>query len=122
MRQPPSRRNIAIVEYRNAGHTQKATAERFGVSAQTIKKAEERTRDYLDATAALKADPDNLVMLARAGRLDARAAYALRDQNIHRIEDLRGLTFVEMLKMPNMDRRGTEQIVRLAATLGIGIS
>jgi DNA-directed RNA polymerase alpha subunit len=115
MRSPPSERNVAIVAYRDEGHTLRETAEKFGVGVDTIRKVEGRVRDYSDAIEGLKMDPDNLVLRARAGRITLRAAQALAAEGIHRVEQLRGYSFRDLIRMPNMGRACVEQLVKLAA-------
>jgi DNA-directed RNA polymerase alpha subunit len=121
MRSPPSDRNLAIVVYRDAGHTLQETAAKFGLHVETIRGIEWRVRDYHAAVEGLQTDPDNLMLLARAGRLLMRAGEALDAQGIHRIDQLRGHTFRDLIMMPNMGRACVEQIAKLAAERGIEI-
>ncbi len=119
MRRPPSERNLAIVAYRDEGYTLRETARRFSVSIETARKAEWRVRDYRQAAEGLAADPNNLMLQARAGRLLMRAAEALGAAGIQRIDQLQGYTFRDLIMMPNMGRACVEQVVKLAAKRGI---
>ena len=122
MRAKPSERNEAIVAYRDAGHTLRETGQKFRLSAQTVRNIERRVRDYREAVEALKDDPDNIMLLARAGHLKFPTGQALTySQGIERIGQLKGYTLRDLFKFPNMGRISTEQIVKLAAKRGIKI-
>jgi DNA-directed RNA polymerase alpha subunit len=122
MRAKPSDRNAAIVAYRDVGHTLRETADKFHLSAQTVRNIERRVRDYLDATEALKNDPDNIMLLGRTGQLDFTAGQVLTHlKGIERIGQLKGYTLHDLIRIPNMGRAAAEQIVKLAAARGIEI-
>jgi DNA-directed RNA polymerase alpha subunit len=121
MRQAPSKRNLAILAYRKAGNTLRAVADKFGLGVGRVQKIVHETQDYLDAAEALKSDPDNLDLLARTGKIGARTASALGERGIHRIEDLRGLSLRDLLRMPNLGRVQAEEATRLAADRGFEI-
>lgn len=121
MRNAPSARDLAIVACRDQGYTLRATAEKFGMSLQSVRLIELRARDYREADEGLKFDPDDIMLLARTGRLRPSAAHALLMDGICKITQLQGLTSLDLSRMPNMGRIGIEQIVRLAAAHGIEI-
>jgi hypothetical protein len=114
-------RDLAIVAHRDQGYTLRATAEKFGMSLQSVRLVELRARDYREADEGLKSDPDDIMLLARTGRLRPSLAHALLMDGIRKITQLQGFTFLDLSRMPNMGRIGIEQIVRLAAAHGIEI-
>jgi hypothetical protein len=121
MRSAPSARDLAIVAYRDQGYTLRATAEKFGMSLQSVRLVELRARDYREADEGLKFDPDDIMLLARTGHLRPSLAHALLMDGICKIPQLQGFTFLDLSRMPNVGRIGIEQIVRLAAAHGIEI-
>jgi hypothetical protein len=121
MRRAPSERNLALVAYRDAGHTIRETAEKFCIGPQRVRQLELQTRDYQQAHAELREDPGNLLLLARAGRLISSAARALAADGIYRLDQLQGVTFRDLIRTPNMGYAGADEIVRLAAERGIKI-
>jgi hypothetical protein len=122
MRSAPSARDLAIVAYRDQGYTLRATAEKFGMSLQSVRLVELRARDYREADEGLKSDPDDIMLLARTGHLRPSLAHALLMDGICKITQLQGFTFLDLSRLPNMGRIGVEQIVRLAAAHGIEIA
>jgi DNA-directed RNA polymerase alpha subunit len=122
MRIKPSERNEAIVAYRDVGHSLRETAKKFHLSPPTVRTIERRVRDYREAAEALKNDPDNLMLLARTGQLNFPVSEVLAYAGgIERIGQLKGYTFRDLVRIPNMGRAGAEQIVKLAAERGIEI-
>ena len=121
MRSAPSARDLAIVAYRDHGNTLRATADKFGISLQSVRLVELRARDYREAEEGLKSDPGDIMLLARTGHLRPSLAHALLMDGICKITQLQGFTFLDLSRMPNMGRIGIEQIVRLAAAHGIEI-
>src|SRR5690242_1593670 len=77
VRRRPSERNYAILAHREAGNSIEVTAKMFRLSASRTRKIELQTRDYAEAARLLKDDPDNLLLLARVGKLVLSAAHAL---------------------------------------------
>jgi len=122
MRAKPSDRNEAIVAYRDVGQSLRETAKKFHLSMPTVRNIERRVRDYCEAAEALKYDPDNILLLARAGQLNFPASEALTYAGgIERIGQLKGCTLRELIRIPNMGRASAEQFVKLAAERGIEI-
>jgi hypothetical protein len=119
MREGPSERNRAVVAYRDAGHTQKETADHFNLSLGRTRQIEQRTRDYLEAAEALKSDPDNIVLLARTGHLPRLAANGMAERGVLHISQLEGLSLRDLLAMRNVNRRAVEALARLAAERGV---
>jgi hypothetical protein len=122
MSQKASDRDLAIVAYRNAGHTTKETAEHFGLGLERIRFLERRTRDYLEAEEELKSDPDNILLLARTGHIAPLSASGMAKVGIHQLSQLAGLTLRDLLMMPSVNRRAAEALIRLAARRGIEIT
>ena len=121
MSKTPSERDLAIVVYRDAGHTQKQTAQHFELSVGRIPLIEQRTRDHLEAVEAIKTDPDNLMLLARTGQLHPFAARGMERVGVHHLTQLTGKTFRDLLRLPNVNRRTAEALIELAAQRGIEI-
>src|SRR5438034_8608288 len=113
MRKRPSERNYAILAHRQNGNSIEATAKMFGLSAGRTRKIELQTRDYAEAHELLKEDPDNLLLLARTGNFILSAAHALSRVEIHRVQDVMGASFRDLLMLPGMGWAGVERIVKL---------
>ena len=121
MIQRPSERNLAIAAYRRTGHTLKQTAEQFGLGVERIRSIEGRVRDYLEAQELLKADPDNIMLLARTGHVVRSTAIGLEQAGILRLPQLKGRTLRDLLKLKNVNGRGALSLLRLAAERGIEV-
>jgi hypothetical protein len=121
MRRVPSRRNLDVVSYLDQGKTLQETAARFLLEAAEVRRIERLTRDYQDAVEALKRDPADLMLLARAGLLMFPAARALAEKGIHQIDQLASLSSRELMSVRKIGRGAAEQIVKLAAERGIEI-
>ena len=121
MIQKPSERNLAIAAYRQAGHTLKQTAEHFGLGVGRIRLIEGRVRDYLEAEALLKNDPDNIMLLARTGQVVRSTAIGLEQVGILRLPELQGRTLRDLLMLKNVNGTGALSLLRLAAERGIEV-
>ena len=122
MRRVPSSRNMNVVAYLDQGHTLHETAAHFLLPAGEVQRIERLTRDYCKAVEALKRNPVDVMLLARAGRLMAPAARALAENGIHQINQLAGVTSRDLLCIPKIGRGAAEQIISLAAECGVEIT
>jgi len=94
-----------IAQRRAAGNSATSIAAEFGLTATRIKEIADATDRYERGEAILRFEPTSLEGLALVGAISILAKVSLRARGIQRLEDLRGLSMRDLLRMPNIGRR-----------------
>jgi hypothetical protein len=112
---PPSDRNRAIAARRADGATATAVAAEFKLSANGVRDIAERVERYDRGIAILRLEPSSLEGLELIGKISKLVRISLQASGIERLEDLDGMSLVDLLRLPNISRRSATTLIDLYA-------
>jgi hypothetical protein len=114
-----SSRDLAIVAYRDEGHTLDEAAEKFGISRSNVRLVENQMRGRLTAIKRLRLHPDDLGTMAEAGEIGRNVARILSQNGVSCVADLKGWTLRDLSRIPMIGKAAVAQIVEVARQHGI---
>jgi hypothetical protein len=114
---PPSERNQAIAARRAEGATFRAIVDEFGLDPKHVKEIVQRVERYNRGATILQTDPSSLEGLELTGTIPGRTRASLRAAGISRLEELEGMSLVDLLRLPNIGMRQAALLIELYAKL-----
>jgi hypothetical protein len=114
---PPSERNQAIVARRAEGATFRAIADEFGLNHKRVKEIVTRVEMYNRGATILTTDPSSLEGLELTGRIPRLTRASLSTAGINRLEELDGMSLVNLLRLPNIGMRQAALLIELYAEI-----
>jgi hypothetical protein len=106
-------RNRRIAKRRAEGASFKDLAAEFTLSTTRVKTIVDAVARYNLGVAFLMADPWSLEGLALTGKNSMLARLSLEARGMTRISDLKGNTLVDLLRLPNINRRAATSLMEL---------
>jgi hypothetical protein len=110
---PPSERNQAI-----ATRHPRAIADEFGLDHKRVKEIVQRVDRYNRGATILESDAFSLEGLELIGKIPVLTRESLKAVGINRLEELDGMSFVDLLRLPNIGRRQATTLIELYSEMG----
>jgi hypothetical protein len=117
MKQSPSERNRAVGARIAQGAKATAVAAEFKLSSKRVTEIARQVDRYNRGVAILQSDPPNLLGHELVGRIPPLARMSLRAAGIDRLEDMDGVSLVDLLGLPNIGRRSATILIDLSAEM-----
>jgi hypothetical protein len=114
---PPSDRNRAIAARHAEGATATAIAAEFKLGVKRVREIAKRVERYDRGAAILRLEPSSLQGLELIGKIPRLVRISLQARGIERLEDLEGMSLVDLLRLPNIGKRSAVTLTDLYAEL-----
>jgi hypothetical protein len=114
---PPSERNQAIAARRAEGATLRAIADEFGLDHKRVIEIVQRVERYNRGATILQTDPSSLEGRELTGTIPGLTRASLSAAGIGRLEELDGMSLVDLLRLPNIGMRQAALLIELYAKI-----
>jgi hypothetical protein len=95
----------------------KAAAAEFRLSVKRIREIVDAVRQYDRGVGILALDPNSLEGLELMGKIPHLTRISFQARGITRLQDLQGLSLVDLLQMPNLRRREAMTLIDLCTAI-----
>src|SRR4029450_10888102 len=112
---PPSERNQAIAARRAEGATFRGIADEFGLDHKRVKEIVQRVERCNRGATIPQTDPSSLEGLELTGTIPGLTRASLSAAGIGRLEELDGMSLVDLLRLPNIGMRQATLLIELYA-------